>query len=179
MEKQHLEHRESLQTFKAEMGALNAALQAYISRPTSPPSAPPAPPVVPDMQYIADTIRPMVLESIRNDVRPLLEDLTIEVQQMITRQNTQVAQSLMNKLQLTLKTVEVIYNWMNRTAAAQVQLAAPPPAAASPLVSQNAIATNGHGSNGLSSPAVGTSIVDATNHRGASPVVPVTTAFIR
>lgn len=109
------------------MEALNAALQAYIARPPSPPPVlppVPLPPTPPDLQTIVETVRPRVIQSVRENIIPMLEELKESVQAMTTKQNMQMAQNVMNKLQLTLKTVEVIYAWMNRSTTAQM----PPPA---------------------------------------------------
>lgn len=131
------------------MEALNTALQMFISRPTSPPPAPP--PVFvphpaeafPDIETIMETVGPRLLQSIRQDIAPMFEDLKDSVQEMTTKQNTQLAQNVMNKLQLTFKTVEVIYAWMNRTVAAQMP---PPPApAGSPAVMSPAQIPHGSG----------------------------------
>ena len=113
------------------MEALNAALQTFISRPTSPPLVLPPEPVLPpaetfpDIETIMENVAPRITHSVRQEIAPMLEDLKESVQAMTTKQNTQLAQNVMNKLQLTFKTVEVIYAWMNRTLAGQM----PPPAA--------------------------------------------------
>lgn len=143
MEKQLQEHNEALQAFKNETEAMNAALQAYMSRPVSPPPAPPpAAPQIPDPQSIADSVTPLVLESIRNDVRAPLEELQREVQQTIKQKNVEVAQNLMSKLQLTLQTVQVIYNWMNSTVSAPRPVQSVP--AATPATPVAAVPTPTH-----------------------------------
>ena len=150
------------------MEALNTALQAFIARPRTPtpeppPPAVPPPPPVPDMQTIVDTIGPLVLQSVRDDITPMLEQLKEGVQALLQRQNTQIAQSVMSKLQLTLKTVEVIYAWMNRTVAGQTPQPTPASAMAAPArIGQTNGASSVHGAS--------TPIAGGSTSRGSTPV---------
>jgi hypothetical protein len=171
MEKQLEENNAALQAFKAEVQALNAALQSYISRPdTPPPSASdhlPSSSVsfsMPDIQSLVDALGPLVLESVREDIKPTLEQQQESVRGMLQRQNEKMAQAVMGKLQLTLNTVEVIYAWMNRTVGQEMSPRTPIP------VSQLRPHLQGQ-MNGVDVTMNG-DVAGSTSHAGPPPVVP-------
>ena len=177
LEKQNQENSENLEAVKAEMEALNMALQAFIGRPASPPpvlsSTPSQPlqdPFLPDLDLIIDTVGPRIIHSVRENIVPMLEELKSSVEAMATEHNAQIAQNVMNKLQITLKTVDVIYTWMNRTAAAAQM---PPPPVAAPLGQMARSVAISHIANNTSNiPNVGTPLGSGTSANiGATPIM--------
>jgi len=87
-----------------EIGALNAALSAHITRPPSPPASPRTLPP----EYILQVIEEPLLESVRSNIEPLIHQLRGSIQDMLCTQNAEMYDTLWGKLSLTLRMVEAI-----------------------------------------------------------------------
>lgn len=105
-----------MKTYKAEMGALNAALTAFMTRPADPVP----PPILPDVDTLVDIIRPPIITSMRQEIAPLLRNLRTEVEGMLDKHTRQISTSLMSKLKRVLQTEQYIQEWLERESNNQV-----------------------------------------------------------
>jgi len=84
--------------------ALKAALVAHVAHPPSPPRSP----RIPTQDYILNFIEEPLLEVVHTNVKPLVDDLRSDVEHMLRNQNTELYETLWEKLSLTLRMVEAI-----------------------------------------------------------------------
>ncbi|THG99220.1 hypothetical protein EW026_g3090 [Hermanssonia centrifuga] len=109
LDEQQKHNNEALKTYKAELDALNAAVSTYMTQSTTPP-----PQSLPDMGGILESIAPSMLAAVRQDIQPLLADVRSNVEDLLRKQSTELSTAVMAKLSLTLKTVEMISEWMEQ-----------------------------------------------------------------
>lgn len=101
--------KERLGAMEREMRALNAAMQVQLSR------APPEPPLQPrDVEELLRTVRPLLLQSVREEMQPLARELQETVQEMLRTQSAQVSSTIVPKLTRTLQMVEAVQGWLDR-----------------------------------------------------------------
>jgi hypothetical protein len=84
-----------------EIGALKAALRAYMDRPPSPPS------VVPPDLILREVEEPL-LRAVRQDLRALLLEMREHILDALVNRNAEVYRSVWSKLALTLEMVEAL-----------------------------------------------------------------------
>ncbi|EGO21484.1 hypothetical protein SERLADRAFT_396341 [Serpula lacrymans var. lacrymans S7.9] len=110
-----------LEKNKKDQEVLNAALQAFVSRPRSPPPSALLPP-----EYLLQTVEEPILASVRSHIQPLFSQLRIELAEMLRTRNADIYNALWPKLGLTLRMIDTIQARINLGSAE-----APPNAAAS------------------------------------------------
>ncbi|KAI0341771.1 hypothetical protein BDW22DRAFT_1485224 [Trametopsis cervina] len=93
-----------LRAQNAEIKALNAALTAYIARPPDPVP----PPILPDIQTMVDTLRPMLIAAVREDISPMLLKLRQEVETILSGHTAELSGTVMAHLRTVLKMQETI-----------------------------------------------------------------------
>ena len=104
------------------MDTLRAALKAYTSRPPSPPMSP-IPIAAP---YLLETLREPLLDSVRGEMRPLVEQMRANVEELVAEKNKLVFEATWTKLGQTLHVLMKIKDRLveNQNPGAQAQ---PPP----------------------------------------------------
>jgi hypothetical protein len=84
--------------------ALQAALAAHVAHPPSPPRSL----RMPTQDYVLNLIEEPLLEVVYAGVKPLIDSLRNDVEDMLVKQNTEMYETLWGKLSLTLRMVETI-----------------------------------------------------------------------
>ena len=87
------------------MRSLHKSVASFIAKP-------PAVPEPPDLSPLVETLGPTLLETVRQDIQPLLSDMHKRIEEMLAEQNTQLSTNVMSKLGTTLRTVQTISTWM-------------------------------------------------------------------
>lgn len=92
-----------------QVGALTAALRAYISQ------APPPPPklVIPTNEYLMEELEDDIFSSVNKHIRPLLVEIKDEVSKMIDKESSSMYQTLWPKIELVLHMVDTIAKGSN------------------------------------------------------------------
>ncbi|KJA24239.1 hypothetical protein HYPSUDRAFT_65728 [Hypholoma sublateritium FD-334 SS-4] len=85
-------------TTSATLDTLRTALKAYTTRPPSPPMSP-APVAAP---YLLETLREPLLDAVRNEMRPLVEQMRTNVEELVAEKNKLVFEATWTKLGQTL-----------------------------------------------------------------------------
>ncbi|OBZ69181.1 ATP-dependent rRNA helicase SPB4 [Grifola frondosa] len=108
LEQQQKRNNEQIEAYGQEMRALNAAVTAAMARP---PDLPPITPVL-SIDSVLEAIKPHLVQTIHDDVQPLLEGMHAAVGKMLHDQAAKVNNAVLSQLTPTVKTVEVISSWM-------------------------------------------------------------------
>ncbi|KAH9842731.1 uncharacterized protein C8Q71DRAFT_853259 [Rhodofomes roseus] len=117
LEQQHSTSGTVIEATKAEIQALSAAVQSYITQAPvlTPPPPPPAPlQQVPSLEEILSRIHPSLIQSLHDDMEPLLLNTHQTIQTMLQEQLNHVYTTLLSKMTPTMKTVDVVAAWMER-----------------------------------------------------------------
>ncbi|TFY67464.1 hypothetical protein EVJ58_g1615 [Rhodofomes roseus] len=116
LEQQHSTSGTVIEATKAEIQALSAAVQSYITQaPVLTPPPPPAPlQQVPSLEEILSRIHPSLIQSLHDDMEPLLLNTHQTIQTMLQEQLNHVYTTLLSKMTPTMKTVDVVAAWMER-----------------------------------------------------------------
>lgn len=72
------------------------------------PPSPPRSPRIPTQDYVLNLIEEPLLEVVHTSVKPLIDDLRTDVEDMLRNQNTEMYETLWGKLSLTLRMVSTI-----------------------------------------------------------------------
>ncbi|KZT68158.1 hypothetical protein DAEQUDRAFT_766544 [Daedalea quercina L-15889] len=101
---------------KAEIQALSAAVQSYISQAPAQASPPPPPPLqqVPSIDEILTKVHPPLIQTLHEDMEPLLRETHQTIQTLLQDQLNNVYGTLVSKMTPTMKTVDVVAQWMDR-----------------------------------------------------------------
>lgn len=121
------------------------------------------------MQSLADKLNPLLLDNVRSDIQPKFEEQHQVMQTMLQRQDEQIVQAVVGKLQLTLQTVHAMYEWMNQTSGEQMPLITTttiPEQVAQTLVQVNGVNGTAPGPTGTGTSHAGT-LAPAVNGRAA------------
>ncbi|KAI0362348.1 hypothetical protein OH77DRAFT_1515607 [Trametes cingulata] len=106
----HAEMTKMVDAQRSEIGALNAAVTAYLARPPNPP-LPPGPLTA---DAIIEAIRPRLLVAARDDLIPILEEVRAHVQKQLQDQSSQVSTELVSQMGPVVRSVEWISAWIER-----------------------------------------------------------------
>ncbi|KAI0372860.1 hypothetical protein BV20DRAFT_963270 [Pilatotrama ljubarskyi] len=106
----HAEMTKLVNEQRTEIGALNAAVTAHISRPPNPP-LPPGPLTA---DAIIEAIKPRLLLAARDDLVPILEEVRAHVEKQLQEQSSQVSGELMAQMGPVVRSVEWISAWIER-----------------------------------------------------------------
>lgn len=88
------------------------ALNAYTSRLPSPPATPLH--AIPPFDYIVQSLEEPMIQAIRSNLVPAIEDLRKDVEDMVRTQNAELYSTLWNKITVTLKVLEMIQSKINQ-----------------------------------------------------------------
>ncbi|KAG1756755.1 uncharacterized protein EDB91DRAFT_34583 [Suillus paluster] len=92
-----------------EVGALAAALQAFISQaPPQPPQ-----PVIPTNEYLMEELEDDIVSSVSKHIQPLLVIIKDDVSKMIDDESTSMYRTLWPKIELVLRMVDTIAKGSN------------------------------------------------------------------
>ena len=103
-----LQNMQTLETQKAEIDALKAAVTIFVSQ------AKPDPPPMPSIDEIVASCRPQLVYAMRQEIQPLLEDMKGAVETMLQAQSTELCNTVLSKLSATLQKVQGIADWAER-----------------------------------------------------------------
>ena len=80
----------------------------------APPPPPPPVQQVPSIDEILSKIQPSLIQSIHEDMKPYLKDTHDTVQKILQDQLNNVYGTLVTKMAPSMKTVDVVAQWMER-----------------------------------------------------------------
>jgi hypothetical protein len=86
-------------------------LNAYISQPPSPPVSPLN---LSPLDYIFQSLKEPIVESVRSHLVHVVEELRKEVENMVQTQNAELYSTLWNKMTVTLKVLDKIQSRINQ-----------------------------------------------------------------
>ncbi|KAG6909704.1 hypothetical protein DXG01_015906 [Tephrocybe rancida] len=116
---------ESLQSDREKdrktIAALEQAVQTYIDTPAGPPAPGPT------HDQLVELLEEPLVDLVRATIRPVMEQLRQQVQEMLTVQNAAMYKALWGKLSMTLRMVESISKRLERVDQGPVPTMAPPP----------------------------------------------------
>lgn len=101
------QNKKALEVQKAEIEALKAAVTLFVSQ------ARPEPRPIPTVDDIVAACQPRLIQAMRQDIQPLLEDMKSAVETMVQTQSTELCNVVLSKLAATLQTVQTIASWMD------------------------------------------------------------------
>ncbi|KAH9951893.1 hypothetical protein B0H21DRAFT_705064 [Amylocystis lapponica] len=110
LKRQQQQNQDAIEESRQEIRALSAAVTAHLSHSADPPPIP----QVPEMETIVAAVEPVVLQSVREDMKPLLDGMHTTIDNMLQDQKSQVYATVLSKMSTTIKTVEVVSDWMER-----------------------------------------------------------------
>ncbi len=96
------------------MRALNAAITAFISQP--PPTTLTAQDLLGDA---LQNLKPELLTSIQREMMPVMEEQNETIHKIVQARSSELSQTVLSKLALTLQTVETMTGWMDKVKQAQ------------------------------------------------------------
>ncbi|KAH9934703.1 uncharacterized protein B0H18DRAFT_977801 [Fomitopsis serialis] len=103
----------AIEATKAEIKALSAAVQSYITQ--APAQTQPVPlQQIPTLDEILSRIHPSLIQSLHEDIEPRLLDTHGTIRTMLQEQLNNVYTTLLSKMNPTMKTVDVVAAWMER-----------------------------------------------------------------
>ncbi|GLB34944.1 hypothetical protein LshimejAT787_0205090 [Lyophyllum shimeji] len=108
MQRQFQSYVEGREKDRKTIEALDTAYQAYINNP------PTVSPATLTHDQLVQFLHEPLLDMVRDNVRPVIEELRLQVQDMLNQQNTEMYKTLWNKLSLTLRMVETISQRIER-----------------------------------------------------------------
>jgi len=98
-----------VKTSTEQVGALAAALQAYISQ--APP--PPPKPVIPTTEYLTEELEDEIISSINKRITPTLANIRDEISSMLEKESSTLYQNLWPKIELVLRMVDTVSKGSN------------------------------------------------------------------
>jgi hypothetical protein len=106
-ERQLAVYTEKQEKNKREINAINAALQAYMDRPSSPAR------IVPP-ELILRAIEDPLFSAVREDIGVMLSELRQHVEETIAERNAEIYHAVWSKLGLTFEMVETLAAYLER-----------------------------------------------------------------
>jgi hypothetical protein len=113
-EKQLAFYTEKQEKNKREMNALNAALQAYLDRPSSPAR------IVPP-ELILRAIEDPLFSAVRDDIGAMFSELREHVEKTIAERNAEIYHAVWSKLGLTFEMVKILAAYVEQGKSIRVQ----------------------------------------------------------
>ncbi|THH31153.1 hypothetical protein EUX98_g3039 [Antrodiella citrinella] len=101
------QNTKALEVQKAEIEALKAAVTLFVSQ-TRPEPRP-----IPTVDDLIAACQPRLIQAMRQDIQPLLEEMKTAVETMVQTQSTELCNVVLSKLTTTLQTVQTIASWMD------------------------------------------------------------------
>lgn len=110
LEERQEENRQTSAKHEAEIKALSAAVTAFLATANA---APPPPPLPTSQEFLLASY-PNILQSIQEDLRPVVVDIHRQVEEMLQNHSQELSTTVMNKLALTLKSVHAFSEWVEK-----------------------------------------------------------------
>ncbi|KAF9476064.1 hypothetical protein BDN70DRAFT_882911 [Pholiota conissans] len=118
VEKKMQSYTDDANTTASTLAALKSTLEAYTAASAQ---LPPPPPTIPPISYILQAFEQPMLDSLRETLKPAIEDLRENVQQLLLEKNRQVFAKVWSSVEQTLKMLEFIQERLARSEGVLIQ----------------------------------------------------------
>ncbi len=94
-----------MKVMESQINELDSRLTTYLTSP------PPMPNYTDALHSLVTTLRPLMLQQLRAEMEPMLLDIRTTVENMLRAQNSEIASTVLTKLQMTLQMMEALSSW--------------------------------------------------------------------
>ncbi|GBE82067.1 hypothetical protein SCP_0404450 [Sparassis crispa] len=111
--RQQQKHQEAITASRQEIISLHEAVKAALMQPHGLSSTILVPPFELDTASLVEAVKPVILQSLHEDIWLLLEDAKNNMQNLLQEQNSQMYVTVLSKMATTVKIVEFLATWMD------------------------------------------------------------------